>query len=480
LRVAALASGLALVVLAPTWQSSLAQNVNGVSAAGPGAGGLNAAGVVERTLDKHAGELVVPLNKSQVLKLQQPFVELFVGNPEIADVLALTDQSIYVLGKALGTTNLTIYGPNKSLIGVLDLAVAYDLEGLKAKLHELMPNQKIEVRAANDALVLSGQVANSDDLSRAVQVAERYAPKKVTNFLSVKGSQQVMLKIRFVELSRSVSKELDFDSALFAEIAGYPFAITNLSTPGASAFLATFAEPLVDRGDLVLGPAVLEALEERGLARLLAEPNLIALTGETASFLAGGEIPIPVPQTGVGGGSTITIEFKPFGVGLAFTPTVLADGLVSLVVAPEVSAIDNATGIILPGGCPAGEDCLAPGTAGFVPGFKTNRAKTTIELRDGQSFAIAGLLQDDLSENISQFPWLGDVPILGILFRSPDFQRKQTELVVIVDLHLVKPVKNGTLATPDIIAPTEAGFFLGGQMEGGVGAMSGPFGHMLP
>jgi pilus assembly protein CpaC len=423
-----------------------------------------AGATLERVGGKHAGEMVVALNKSQVLRLDQPFVELFVGNPEIADVLALTDRSVYVLGKALGTTNLLIYGKDKTLIAVVDLSVSHDIDGLKLKLHELAPSEPIEVRAANDGLVLSGMVSNADVLSRAIQLAERYAVKKVTNLMTVKGSQQVMLKVHFVELSRSVAKELNFRSTINGLLEGRTFGITPLAAPAGSLF-GLLTNDLVQRGDLSL-IADIRALEEKGLAKVLAEPNLIALSGETAEFLAGGEIPIPVPQSAAGGGTTVTIVFKPFGVGLAFTPTVLADGLISLVAAPEVSSIDDSIAVEFAGGA--------------IPGFKTSRAKTTVELRDGQSFAIAGLLQENFSNNISQFPWLGDLPILGLLFRSPDFQRRETELVVIVSVNLVKPVKDGLLASPQFTPPGEANFMLGGQMEEGGGALSGPIGHILP
>lgn len=462
------------IVPAPAAPSSTAPSATAPTPIAPQApqghgaanGAANGAGAImlERVGGKHAGELVVALNKSQVLRLDQPFAELFVGNPEIADVLALTDRSIYVLGKALGTTNLTIYGKGKTLVAVVDLSVSHDIDGLKLKLHELAPKETIEVRAANDGLVLSGVVSNADVLSRAMQLADRYAPKKVTNLMTVKGSQQVMLKVHFVEMSRNVAKELHFRSTINGLLEGRTFGITPLAAPAGS-FFGMLTNDLVQRGDLSL-IADIRALEEKGVAKILAEPNLIALSGETAEFLAGGELPIPVPQSGSGGEATISIQFKPFGVGLAFTPTVLADGLISLVAAPEVSSIDDSIAISFAGGT--------------IPGFKTSRAKTTVELRDGQAFAIAGLIQENFSDNISQFPWLGDLPILGVLFRSPDFQRRETELVVIVSVNLVKPVKDGLLATPQFTPPGEANFILGGQLEEGRGALSGPIGHILP
>jgi pilus assembly protein CpaC len=396
----------------------------------------------------HAGEFIVPINKSQVLKVDQPFTELLIGNPEIADVVALTNQSVYVLGKQLGTTNLTIYGPRRQLLAVLDLAVTYDVESLKAKLHDVMPGEMIQVRPVNGGILLSGQVTNTSSLSDALAIAEQYAPKSVTNAMSVQGSQQVMLQVKFAEVSRNVVRELGIghDLAVTGELAfnlitssglpisPFPFGIANIDTGGNPDLSTTF-----------------QTLEQNGLVRTLAEPNLIALSGDTANFLAGGEFPIPVEQDN----DTVTVEFKEFGVALAFTPTVIGKDLINLVVAPEVSRIDPTVSIVVDG--------LE------IPGLSTRRAKTTIELRDGQSFAIAGLLQEDYQNAISGLPWLSDIPILGLLFRSTGFQRNETELVILVTPHLVKPAQSmAELSTPidRLVLPTDAELFLFGQTEG--------------
>jgi pilus assembly protein CpaC len=274
--------------------------------------------------------------------------------------------------------------------------------------------------------------------------------------MTLTGSQQVMLAVRFAEVKRTAFKELGINvnafirsgSATFSFLSGLPV----LGAIGGGGFL--------NGGSTVVGTAAggdfvgfLDALEQKGVVKTLAEPNLIALSGDTASFLAGGEFPIPVAQNVSGGSTTITIEFKEFGVSLAFTPTVLADGLISLDVAPEVSAIDPATSVTISG--------LT------VPGLTTRRAHTTIELRDGQAFAIAGLLQSEFKDNIDQLPFAGDVPVLGALFRSSDYQRDETELVIIVIPYLVKPVKltDLRLSTDTFVPPSDTDIFLMGQPE---------------
>jgi len=438
---------------------------------------------------RHAGEFHVPLNKSQILRLDQPFTDLLVGNPEVADVLALTNRSIYVLGKNPGSTNLTIYGPGKQLIAVVDLVVGFDVEGLKAKLHEMMPEETVEVRAVNDAIALSGRISTAERLAQALAVAESFAPKKVNNFLSVVGSQQVMLHVRFAEVTRSTAKALSLGTEFFFNDPGDEgFLVRTGSAVTGLEITDPFLSALVSlsTGDLDLN-ILFDALEDRGLVKTLAEPTLIALSGDTASFLAGGEFPVPVAQTNsttsVGGVTVqtpvITVEFKEFGVGLAFTPTVLGDGLINLAVKPEVSQIDTSP-----------ERSVTAN--GFrIPALTTRRASTTVELRDGESFAIAGLLQNDFSDQIRAFPWLGDLPILGALFRSTAYQRQETELVIIVTPRLAKPARAGELAAPTdrFLAPTESDLFLMGRTEdprsgtdavpSSGGGAAGSYGHII-
>jgi pilus assembly protein CpaC len=397
--------------------------------------------------DRHAGEFIIPINKSQVLRLDVPLKDLLVGNAEIADVLALTDRSVYVLGKSIGSTSLTLYGADKQLIAVLDLVVSYDVDGLKAKLFEVMPEENIEVRVAAGSLMLSGVVSGSSQLSHAMNIASRYAggDENITNLLSVQGSQQVMLQVRFAEVLRGFSRDIDFNFNIFGDDWGLFSGSVNPNAFGSAGTI----------GDVSLGGGTslnlfFDALEGKGHSRTLAEPNLTALSGDTASFLAGGEFPIPVPQDD----NVVTIEFKEFGISLAFTPTVLGDGLINLVVDIEESQIDRTRTPAI--------------VEGFVvPSLLTRRADTTVEVRDGQAFAIAGLLRNDFADTISQFPGLGDLPVLGALFRSTDFERQESELVILVTPRLVQPSPAGTLSTPadTFIPPTDTDLFLFGRLE---------------
>jgi pilus assembly protein CpaC len=437
---------------------------------------------------RYAGEFVVPINKSQILRVDTPFADLLVGNPEIADVLPLTNRTVYVLGRGLGSTSLSVYGRNKVLIAILDLVVTPDVEGLKRRLFDLMPSDPVGVRAVNDSVVLSGTVSSAGQVTQAAAVAERYAPGNVINLLKINESQQVMLDVRFAEMTRNVVKELGINTDLLVDTGDATITLLTgrlLSGGTAADLFGTVAGSGVFAGGDVVLDAVLDALEQRGLVKTLAEPKLIAMSGDTASFLAGGEFPIPVAQEGgADGGTAITVEFKEFGVSLSFTPTVISGDLINLVVAPEVSSIDRSTAIV---------------SAGIsVPGLTTRRAKTTVELRDGQSFAIAGLLQSDFQDNIRQLPFLGDIPILGALFRSSEYQRGETELVITVTPYLVKPGRPSDMVLPtdNFIPPSDLGIFLFGQTEAPdsgkpaapsnstldlqeAGGLDGRFGHII-
>src|SRR5262245_22101431 len=442
-----------------------------------------------------AGELAVPLNKSQVLRTDRPFAKALIGNPEIADVLPLSDRSLYVLGKKMGTTSLTLYDRSNMLIAVVDVAVGPDVIGLKWQLSEPIPGVGVGARISNDSIVLEGMVSSAPAADRAVQLAETYAPGKVVNLMSIGSAQQVMLEVRFSEIKRGALKDLGF--SMFVQGGGshgFNSAFDNgatLSSPGgttettsidpdtANIITTTVPNPpvlglgaitsafgILTRNFNIFGldvQAALNALESKGAITTLAEPTLVALSGETASFLAGGEFPIPVAQSGtttgggVSSGSAITVEFKPFGVSLAFTPTVLADGVINMEVAPEVSSIDPSSSIVV-GGL-------------RIPGLQTRRARTTVELRDGESFAMAGLIRRDFKDTINQFPILGSIPIIGALFRSTNFQNEETELLIIVTPRLVKPVRAAAMKLPTDRAtpPNEADLFLLGRTDGAVG-----------
>ena len=404
--------------------------------------------------DLHAGEVLVPVNMSEVIQLDGAFGEVSIGNPEIADVVPLTTSSIYVFGKQFGTTSLTVTGGNGQVMAVVDLVVSFNIDELKQRLHDLVPGQHFEVRPAHDGLVLSGQVASAAALDRALAIANRYAPDRVTNLVEVTGSQQVMLAVRFAEVERSVVKQLGFTNA-FA-INGDDVSANLITGDGARSAPPSFAiaDIAATIGDLSLD-LLLDTLEDKGVIKTLAEPNLIALSGDSAEFLAGGEFPIPVGRDeDDDGGVDVTIEFKEFGVSLSFTPTVLASDFINLELFTEVSEIDPNSSILA-------DDLV-------IPGLKVRRAETTVELGDGQSFAIAGLLQEDFEDAVRQFPILGDIPVLGTLFRSTAWRSGQTELVVIVTPHLVRPVRPGSLITPAELfdAPTQAELFLMGKTEG--------------
>ena len=437
-------------------------------------------------------ELDIAAGKSQVLELPQPYTDVMVADPKVADVVPLTAHSVYIVGEAIGSTAITLSGPNKHLLAAVSVVVSADVDGLKARLHDILPDEKdVGVRAANASIVLSGTVSSPVALQQIMTLAETYDPGKVVNMVNVEGIQQVMLSVRFVEMERSTAKQLGVNIGTTAinptGASGKPQFAINTTDTLANQFGSTFGALAANYR---IGPStdlsvVVDALEDKGLVRTLAEPDLTTMSGETANFLAGGEFPVPIAETaGTGGGlPTITIDFKQFGIALAFTPTILQDGLINLVVNPEVSSIDPTVSI---------------NTNGVsVPGLKVRRAHATVELRDGESFTIAGLLSNDYQSSINQLPFAGDIPILGSLFRSQAFQSDQTELVIVVTPHLVTP-RRGYVATPNdhFVPPSDFELFLLGQQVGEAsnvrpedrvlleadptkGGIDGPHGHVL-
>ena len=412
--------------------------------------------------------LNVPMNRAVVVESDEPFAELSIANPGIADISTLSDKSIYVLGKAPGRTTLTLLSADGRLITNVDVNVTPDIAEFKERLKQILPGEPIEVRTANDGIVLSGIVSSTAKLDRALDLAQRYAPERVSNLMSVGGTQQVMLKVRFAEMQRSVSKNLTASLGINGTVGS-----------GSGAFGLSAGSGVFNQGDnlanvfnggkvtsntgaqggSLLGfsagglefAVLLEALEAKGMVRTLAEPNLTALSGQEAKFLAGGEYPIPV----VDDSGSVAVEYKPFGVELNFTPTVVDGDLINLVINAAVSGIDST---------------ITVQNNGFsVNAFKRRETSTTVEMRDGESFAIAGLLQDDFRDLNNQVPWLGDIPILGALFRSADYSRNQSELVIIVTPHLVTPTRGEALALPTdrVRPPSEGDLFLFGKVSGG-------------
>jgi len=439
-----------------------------------------------------AGELDVPVNKSQVLRVDRAYAKALIGNPDIADIVPINDTSVYVLGKKSGTTSLTLYDRSNHLIAVVDIVVGPDVMSLKRQLSDLIPGDAIAARMSNDSIVLEGMVRNAVEADRAVQIAETYAPGKVVNLLSLGSSQQVMLDVRFAEIKRSALTQLGLSWGVLGDktagvigngasltpgrtttttITNPDGSVTTVTEPGSAvarlgSIVDSFA--IISRTFRAFGAdfnVTLDALETKGVVTTLAQPTLIALSGETASFLAGGEFPIPVSQGngGNGGGTAITVQFKPFGVSLAFTPTVLADGVINLIVEPEVSSIDPSASVTI--------------NNLVIPGLQTRRAKTVLEIRDGESFAMAGLLRKDFQDTVRQVPLLSSIPIIGALFRSTGFQHQESELVIIVTPHLVRPVPQGTLKAPTDRAgpPNEADLLINGRTDTGVPPSARPF-----
>ena len=432
----------------------------------------------------------ITLNNGKSAVIESPAVirRITLAAPEYADVTVLSPRQLYLIGKMPGATNATLWCADGKICAILNIEVVPDAAGLKEKIHEMLPDEKdIRVTASHDALVLAGTVSNTANLSQVLALAQSYAPKgkeakgkegsgKIINLLEVGGVQQVMLEVRVSEMSRTLMRRLGVNLSYVSE-GGQTFGVSLLKNlTQVSQTLLTNQVPgissLVNPSDTLNAVGVgsniggifrflgggatwttfIDALKENGLTKVLAEPTLITTSGRPASFLAGGEFPIPVPQGGTS--NTVTIDYKSFGVGLAFTPTVLSNNKISLDVKPEVSELDFTNVYTY---------------AGYtVPSITTRRVSTVIELADGQSFAIAGLLKEDVREVVAKYPVLGDIPILGALFRSTSFQKNETELVIIVTPHLVKPVDMAkqTLPTDQYVEPNDFEFYLLGSLEG--------------
>lgn len=398
----------------------------------------------------HAGTLEVPVNKSQIVSADRQIARALIGSSEIADVLPVSERSVYVLGKKVGTTSLTLYDRGNVVLAVMDVAVGPDVQGLRRQIEQLVPGQNIEARLSNESIVLSGLVSDPGAAGRAAQLARAYAGENVINLIALGSSQQVMLEVRFAEVNRQIGEKLgvsgfglsrggSFDAVLGNSSRLVPHPDTGVGELKLESITDSYGifRKIFSIGNVQI-EGILDTLERRGLAKTLAEPTLIALSGEKASFLAGGEFPVPVLQNNASisgeGGAGITVEFKPFGVSLGFTPTVLGDKVINLLVEPEVSSIDPNASITVNGL--------------VIPGLQTRRASTTVELRDGESFAIAGLLRREFQTTVRQLPLLGSIPIIGTLFRSSNFQKGETELLIVVTPRLVAPLRPEQVRLP--------------------------------
>ena len=408
--------------------------------------------------------VLVTVGKSQDVRTDASFVNVTVGDSDVADVSPLTDHTLSILGKKIGTTRVSVYDANKKLVGIFDVEVSYDVSRLTNELARVFPGSHMHASSVNGRIMLTGTAPDAVTLDKAVTIARQFGPD-IINSVAVTSPQQVLLEVRFVEITRSAGRELGVQWNTFGKVngnigdnvmaAGLP--ISHAAGVTAAGVLSGanpfgFAIANLSKGNISADVAI-NALEQKGIARSLAEPNLVALSGDTASFLAGGEYPIPV----AGQLGQITVDYKKYGISLAFTPTVLNRGLINMKIEPEVSQIDTD---------PTHAVSVANGIT--VPALTVRRASTTIELRDGQSFVIGGLLQTNNKNNVDQLPWLGSVPVLGALFSSKQYQKNQTDLAIIVTPHIVRPARPGDVIkvpTDDTLPPNDADFFLLGKAE---------------
>jgi pilus assembly protein CpaC len=393
----------------------------------------------------------VEINKGTPLHLSVPAASVAIADPEIADVQVVSPRLLYINGRGIGETSLMAVDANDNVILERNINVTHNLSRLKRAAEDVSPNNELVATSTDNAIILKGKVDSpvaAEKLQRLATSFLRGDQQVVINMLDTSASDQVMLKVKIVEVSRSALKRFGINWESVLSSGNFLFGLAqgrNFGGVGSSP-TRTLA------GDNSLGGgfndgstninAVIDALESDGLVTVLAEPNLTTRSGQPASFLAGGEYPIPVP----GQDGTVTIEYRQFGVSLQFTPVVLSANKISLTVLPEVSALSD-------------ENAITGGSFGDIPSLTTRRASTTVDLGSGQSFAIAGLLRNDQSNNIDKFPVLGDIPILGSLFRSSEFQKNETELVILVTPYIVKPVDNpALLSTPlDGYAPASDG-----------------------
>ena len=429
------------------------------------------------------------VGKSDVLPIpdsvkKSDHIRVTIAAPEIADFLFIPKvnrksrvKNIYIKGIKPGATTLTLW-KNGELFYVYNVEVNYDISLLKQRLHEVLPDERdIRIFATKGSITLAGTISSTENLNQVMVLAKAFTGKdKIINLLKVAGGQQVMLEVKIAEMSKRVTKRLGIN---FSAVNGKDIGINIIGGLGSFLTDGTFSGATEDvtgffqfdsPGHNVTYSGVIDFLKGNGLVKILAEPNLIALSGQTANFLAGGEFPIP----DIDDDGNVGVEFRPYGVELAFLPTVLSEKRIAIKVEPAVTELDTDTGTNISGA--------------FVPGLLTRKATTMVELADGQSFAIAGILQESTRDDVSKYPGLGDIPILGALFKSTSFQKNETELVIIVTPHLVKPLNMAkqTLPTDFYIEPDDAEFYLWGifgnsQQKAVVGEAEpdGEFGHIF-
>ncbi len=430
----------------------------------------------------------VMIGKAMILRINKDISKFEIPEKDIVKAEILSPKKIYLIGENPGIAHIKLFKNEDTYpFTIYRVEVKSDVVplvvSLKDDLHKIFPNEKnIQVLNSGNSIILSGTVSNAATLSKMLTLAESYSgkDKKLINLLEVGGVQQVMLEVRISEMSKSLGRKLGINFNAIGRM-GADGTIRFLSLLDAPAALSSQLYGQYIRGD-VTWTTLIDAMKQRGLIKVLAEPTLITMTGKQANFLAGGEYPYPV----IDNDGKANVNFKNYGVGLNFTPTVLGNGRISMAVAPEVSELDFTNAMYISGY--------------FVPALQTRRVSTTVELADGQSFAVAGLLRDDVREAIRKVPLLGDIPILGNLFKSSEFQKNETELVIIVTPHLVKPLDlaKQTLPTDQFVEPNDLEFYVLGLDEGliggrsntgisssqpsvsGGGGLDGDFGHIVP
>jgi pilus assembly protein CpaC len=426
-----------------------------------------------RTLEMERG-------KSRFVRTAYPVKRVSVGDPDILEVVVINTREFQLVAKNVGATNVLVWDQAGRPKAAIDVSVGTAYVHLERELQRILGNDKIQVESAGQGVVLKGNAPDALAAEHAITVARSFlgngeGAAQVVNLLEIGGNQQVMLKVVLAEMAREIGREFGTNwNALIqwgnnsVNVSNFIDGLTSLDDNGDILLsdAINLAAQITGFGSLSFLQIFLDVLDERGLAKILAEPTLVARSGESATFLVGGEVAIPVSQGGASFGS-ITIEFKSFGVGVQFTPTVLEDDRIHLEVAPEVSNVDFTLGTTFQGAT--------------IPGFVTRRAGTAVELADGQSFAIAGLLREELRERQAGYPLLGRVPLIGNAFRASTFDKRETELVIIVTPYLVNPLGPGPhpLPTDRFIEPNAAEFYLLGALEGHPSRMNTQYGGMI-
>ena len=439
---------------------------------------------VDLTAEGSASQnLSIPRGKSAIVELPVDARDVMVTNPAVADAVLRSPRRIYVMGIGSGQTDAAFFDAAGRRILSLNIRVDQDTSAAAQTINRLLPGSSVHVDSVNNSLILSGRVANLADADKAVQIAAQFVgkPEQVVNMLSIAGKEQVMLKVRIVEMQRSIIKQFGVNvQALINQTGEVATIYRQAATFGLNGGLlgGTQAIGSYNKNDTSV-TAGLSAFERAGLVRTLAEPNLTAVSGESAKFLAGGEFPVPADEDNNG---RVTVIFKPFGVGLGFTPVVLSEGRISLKLSTEVSELSNIGAFTITAG---------PGAPTLtLPALSVRRAETTVELPSGGSLMIAGLLQNKTKQNLDKVPGLGELPVLGALFRSRDFQNDETELVVIVTPYLVNPTSPANLQTPvdGMLFADDASTLLLGQLNKAYHAPShpaagrtfqGPYGYVI-